>query len=154
MNWDAIGAIGEWTGALVVIVTLIYLARQIRENSINTRIAGINNLADMGRDIHFTIAKDREMAELVYRAENNPDSLDVIDKYRYEHFFFGVMRQVQAIYRQHEQGVMDESSASSYAIGVIHQLKSNPIAINHWNNNTSYPDNFREWIDNQLEGGT
>ena len=33
MNWDAIGAIGEVLGAVGVIVTLIYLARQIRQNS-------------------------------------------------------------------------------------------------------------------------
>jgi hypothetical protein len=30
MNWEAIGAIGETVGALAVILTLIYLAFQIR----------------------------------------------------------------------------------------------------------------------------
>ncbi len=33
MNWDAIGAIGEILGALGVLVTLVYLATQIRENT-------------------------------------------------------------------------------------------------------------------------
>ena len=33
MNWDAIGAIGELLGALVVVVTLGYLAIQIRQNT-------------------------------------------------------------------------------------------------------------------------
>ena len=33
MNWDAIGAIGEIVGAFGVMVTLIYLALQIRQNS-------------------------------------------------------------------------------------------------------------------------
>ena len=30
MNWEVIGALGEWAGALVVAVTLIFLVRQIR----------------------------------------------------------------------------------------------------------------------------
>lgn len=30
MSWDAIGAIGEWLGALAVFVTLVYLAIQVR----------------------------------------------------------------------------------------------------------------------------
>ena len=30
MNWDAIGAIGETAGALAVILTLVYLASQVR----------------------------------------------------------------------------------------------------------------------------
>jgi hypothetical protein len=33
MNWDAIGAMGEILGALAVLVTLIYLAVQIRQNT-------------------------------------------------------------------------------------------------------------------------
>ena len=33
MNWDAVGAIAETLGALAVVVTLIYLSLQIRQNS-------------------------------------------------------------------------------------------------------------------------
>ena len=33
MDWDAIGAIGEITGAIAVLVTLVYLAVQIRQNT-------------------------------------------------------------------------------------------------------------------------
>ncbi len=33
MNWDAIGAIGEVTGAVVVIVSVLYLARQVRQST-------------------------------------------------------------------------------------------------------------------------
>jgi len=32
MNWEAIGAIGEIAGALAVVLTLLYLARQINES--------------------------------------------------------------------------------------------------------------------------
>ena len=32
MNWDAIGAIGEVFGGAVVVVTIVYLAIQIRQN--------------------------------------------------------------------------------------------------------------------------
>lgn len=33
MNWEAIGAVGEILGALAVVVTLVYLSVQIRQNS-------------------------------------------------------------------------------------------------------------------------
>ena len=35
MNWEAIGAIGEVLGAAAVVVTLGYLAVQIRQNTHN-----------------------------------------------------------------------------------------------------------------------
>ncbi len=33
MNWEAIGAVGEIVGAAAVVVTLIYLAAQVRQNT-------------------------------------------------------------------------------------------------------------------------
>jgi hypothetical protein len=36
LNWEAIGALGELIGALVVVVTLVYLARQVRHASEQT----------------------------------------------------------------------------------------------------------------------
>ena len=37
MNWDAIGAIGETVGAIAVVVSILYLAYQIRSNTRATR---------------------------------------------------------------------------------------------------------------------
>ena len=33
MNWEAIGALGEVVGAIAVVLTLAYLAIQVRQNS-------------------------------------------------------------------------------------------------------------------------
>ncbi|MEM7099014.1 MAG: hypothetical protein AAF541_12205 [Pseudomonadota bacterium] len=46
MNWDAIGAVGEVLGAVGVIVTLVYLALQIRQNSLTTRAEIRQSLAE------------------------------------------------------------------------------------------------------------
>lgn len=37
MNWEAISAIGEVVGVLVVIISVIYLATQVRQNTATTR---------------------------------------------------------------------------------------------------------------------
>ena len=33
MNWEAIGAIGEIAGALAVVITLVFLAKQVKDAS-------------------------------------------------------------------------------------------------------------------------
>ena len=38
MNWDAIGALYEAIGALAVVITLLYLAIQIKEQTKETRL--------------------------------------------------------------------------------------------------------------------
>ena len=39
MNWDAVGAIGEVVGAVAVVITLLYVARQIHQASAQTRVS-------------------------------------------------------------------------------------------------------------------
>jgi hypothetical protein len=40
MNWDALGAIAEFAGALGLFVTLLHLAAQIRQTNQMTLVAG------------------------------------------------------------------------------------------------------------------
>ena len=37
MNWEAIGAVGEILGAIAVLLSLAYLAVQIRQNTASVR---------------------------------------------------------------------------------------------------------------------
>jgi len=53
LNWEAIGAVGEILGALAVVVTLAYLAAQVRESRKST-----------AADIYQTRAMSRAEAEL------------------------------------------------------------------------------------------
>jgi hypothetical protein len=46
MNWDALGAVGEVVGALGVIVSLLYLAGQVRNNSRQLRHAAAQAVLD------------------------------------------------------------------------------------------------------------
>ncbi len=60
MNWDAVGAIAELTGAIVVIVTLGYLAIQVR----HTKTA----LSDQNR-----LERSRAVREMALAVVNNPE---------------------------------------------------------------------------------
>ena len=46
MNWEAIGAVGEVAGAIGVIVTLAFLATQIRQNTTVAKATTRRTLAD------------------------------------------------------------------------------------------------------------
>jgi len=45
MNWDAIGALSESVGAIVVVITLLYLATQIRAQTKESRLTATRELA-------------------------------------------------------------------------------------------------------------
>jgi hypothetical protein len=62
MNWDAIGAIGETVGALAVILTLAYLAVQIRQNALATQTASHHAVTDSLNQGNLAMAQDAALA--------------------------------------------------------------------------------------------
>jgi hypothetical protein len=50
VDWNAIGAIGEMLGAVAVVITLLYLSKQIRQNTRSVQIA-VNSLIGSIRSV-------------------------------------------------------------------------------------------------------
>ena len=56
MDWEAIGAVGEVCGAIAVVITLVYMSRQLRENTNSIKLQSIESTFkewnDVLRDMH------------------------------------------------------------------------------------------------------
>ncbi len=60
MDWDAIGAIGEIVGAMAVVISLAYLAIQIRKQTLEAKLAATRELAGQGLNLMAHITSDFE----------------------------------------------------------------------------------------------
>ena len=47
INWDAIGAVGESIGSIGVLVSLVYLAIQMRDSATETRDASVQSVMQL-----------------------------------------------------------------------------------------------------------
>jgi hypothetical protein len=67
MNWTALGAIAELAGAAAVLVTLVYLAYQLRENT--RAVRGQSADSALAAVLEFTgdMARDDELNRLFTR---------------------------------------------------------------------------------------
>ncbi len=72
MNWDAIGAIGEIVGALAVLLTLIYLAVQVRHAKHQLEQNGVQARAIHARDQLMPVATDPSLASIMIKAGHPP----------------------------------------------------------------------------------
>ncbi len=75
MNWEALGAIGEILGSLVVVVSLIYVARQIRQNTEQSKLAS-SHAVDTSNMLAFDPIYLAENSKIWTEGHANPDSLD------------------------------------------------------------------------------
>ena len=85
MNWDAIGAIGELAGALGVIVTLAYLARQMRVNTIALQNETTRDGMQAVIDSYSTVIADAEVASIYLRGMEDFNALTEVEQIRFHY---------------------------------------------------------------------
>jgi hypothetical protein len=92
VNWEAISAIGQIVGAIAVVASLIYLAREIRSNARSARVASLH---DVNRWLG-ELVEHPHLAELYYRGIQDFQSLKGGDLVR----FSALMEQMFYIFQE------------------------------------------------------
>ena len=83
MNWEMISAVGQMLGAIGVIISIVYLAAQIRNQNKESQRAAMNVLTTHWSDLNRTLVENPEMAVLWLRALRSFDDLDAKSKLRF-----------------------------------------------------------------------
>ena len=73
MNWDAIAAVAEVAGAIGVIVTLLYLALQVRQNNALMQSEASIAYAEMRRGSYRALSEDTTMLSIILKTANGEE---------------------------------------------------------------------------------
>jgi hypothetical protein len=114
MNWTAIGAIGEMLGAAGVIITLIYLARQVRQNTRATRLSTSHSIASAARDWNRPLLNDPELAWTFQVGTEDPSKLDAREHARFIELCFSLFRMFEDAHYQFQKGALDPDVWAGY----------------------------------------
>ena len=106
MNWDAIAAVAELLGATGVILSLLYLATQLRQsNKLAKRNATQSLLAARGEFNRF-IAGDPALTELYWKGMEMPDDLSDTEWKRFHEVSTTLIRHFEAIFLDQIEGLL------------------------------------------------
>src|ERR1043166_921114 len=83
MNWEMISAVGQMLGAVGVIISIVYLAAQIRNQNKESQRQAMTVLTTHWSDLNRTLVENPEMAVLWLRALRSFDDLDAKSKLRF-----------------------------------------------------------------------
>jgi hypothetical protein len=114
MNWTAIGAIGEILGAAGVIITLVYLARQVRQNTRATKLSTAQSIATAARDWNRPLLLDPELAWTFQVGTEDPTQLDEKEQARFIELCFSLFRMFEDAHYQYHSGALDPSVWKGY----------------------------------------
>jgi hypothetical protein len=95
MNWDAIGALAELAAAVGVIITLVYLAVQIRQSSSlvaqNNKLLDVsvaNSIRDAQNELSRILACDQTVAGVFWKGLTDRSSLSDEEKQQFDSLMY------------------------------------------------------------------
>jgi hypothetical protein len=149
MYWDALGAVAEISGAIVVFVTLIYFAIQTREN-----VKVLRARANWDAQVSFVEVNDvlgdgGTVSELIFRSLSESEDFSDYEKYLVHRFARGWFQRMEAQFALYKAGILDEEVwrlRCGYAAAIL----ANPLFRDSWEldkTNSMFTRAFIESID-------
>ena len=115
MNWEAITAVGELVGAAAVLITLIYLAVQIRQNTEAVATSTYESVMTGFNEINVVVASHPGLASVLDRGCQNPSSLDAEAVVQFNFLLRCSANQWWKLFKLHERGSLPVTEWSIFA---------------------------------------
>ncbi|MEM9208611.1 MAG: hypothetical protein AAGA61_05160 [Pseudomonadota bacterium] len=131
------GALGEVVGGIAVLVSLVYLAYQIRQNTrqieLNiqaTKLASLDKTVESGNRVREMLAADADVARIFRTGMASYNSLEANDRFRANMLFRVVFAEIQANYIRNKSLELGEDHYRG-SIAFMDGLLENP-GVREW----------------------
>ena len=114
MNWEAAGAVGEIIGAVAVIATLAYLARQMSHSVDLARASQNRDLMESYESYYELILANPGVAELLAELEDSAVELSAADNVRVRHLAYRIANIYASIQLSFSNGQLSSQEFSMY----------------------------------------
>ena len=115
MNWEAISAVGQLVGALAVLITLIYLTIQIRQNTATVATATYESAMTGFNDINVVVASSPTLAAILDRGCSSPDSLKAEEVVQFNFLLRCYANQWWKLFKLYERGSLQAKEWGIFA---------------------------------------
>ncbi len=147
MDLTQLANLGEFIGGVAVLVTLIYLAAQIRQNTNTTSASADLEAAKLMADWHARVSDNAALADLWDNAASGSRELNESERRRFLWFIAEYFFIAEGLWRQNLRGLLSDDSWRPHT-WLLHTLVSNPVVRAWWDARMSPLSlDFREYVE-------
>ncbi len=136
---EDLGNLGDFLGGIGVVVTLIYLAFQVRQNSSllaqNTNAVQSSAYQAVTNNLNAYnewFVTNRDLAELLVKATHDLDSLEAADRLRLQGMSSAAFRNFENLHGQYQSGLIGEEQWVGWKLLLRGMLRTNPAHRSFW----------------------
>jgi len=146
MNWNAISAIGQVVGSLAVVISLIYLALQIRSQTTQARLDALHRMVKEQRDATVMFATEK-MSSIFLRANKDFNSISEAESFQYIILATNLFRAWENAFLEHRDGNLDKNVWIALSRDYSQPMGSSS-AQHIWKlRKQNYDSNFQKYVD-------
>jgi hypothetical protein len=147
VNWEAISAIGQLVGALAVVVSLIYVASEVRRNTNATHLAAMRSMHDAFNRWIQQLGLYPDLAELYGRGLRDLKSLEDTEIIRFTALMHGAFRILEEIYHLQMKGHLEKAVWRGWE-AALREFNAFPGVQTFWRLRSHwFSDEFAKFID-------
>jgi hypothetical protein len=109
-----IAQLAEVVAAVAVVVSLIYVGREVQSNTAAIRAASLQGVANASGEILLTVASDSALSRIRQMGNRDISLLNEAEAYRYGTLVRQSLLTLQNVYFQNELGVLDPRVWAGY----------------------------------------
>lgn len=146
MNLQELSQLGEFLGGFSVLLTLIYLAVQIRGNTKAVRSAGAQQTHDSMVHLYSQLASDTDLNRIFRHGTKNLAVLSEDESGQFYAFWSATLYIAQNWLYQKERGVLDEELVTTWLAGVASNFQYDGFK-EYWSGRQyMYSEGLQNWV--------
>jgi hypothetical protein len=147
MNWDALSAIADIFAVILVALSLVYLAIQVRRSTQATYSQTYYLATSALAEVAGLIASDRDLARIHRAGLADPGALTEEEFTQFTHLQISLFRRFENLFFQHESGMVDDDFWVGHRDNILWFFRR-PGTQAWWpDRRFSFSRRFREFLD-------
>jgi hypothetical protein len=150
---EALGNLGDFVGGIGVIVTLAYLATQIRQNTRVARSATLQQWVIMAAAVNGAVSQSGEFSRIYRAGCEDPKSLEPQERTQFNMYLLQLFNTFESLFFQAQQGAIDRPFFEAKMETMRTSLVS-PGVRGWWDMFAigNLDPRFREFVENEVLG--
>ena len=151
MNWGMIAAIAEIIGTIAIVVSLLYVAQQMKEARHQRQIESYQAVLDEVDDFSKLMAQDHASADIWWRASKGLENLTDAERVRYFAMLFVLFRSWEKAFHHRIEGKSPDWGVESVTKTIADFTMSRGVQEYWALRKRWYAADFQQWVDNKIK---
>ena len=153
MNMEAINLWAQLIASIGVIVSLFYLAVQVRQNTRSSRAIVVDSLAKSMHDLAFEMAQNDQLLKTATMLQDWSSATE-LERARYASFMLAYFKLFENAWFQMRQGTLEPDQWEGYD-AFLRSVCGQPTVKTWWSmRRTFFAPGFRQYVENCKEASS